>query len=166
MTPTMPEQPSIFDGYYVTAADDGRLLNQLERIFYLMRDGEARTVEQIHRIVGGTQTGVSARLRDLRKAKFGGYDIATLDHGGGHFTYRLVDGHRPLVVDKDAARDRRPKISNSLKTLLEELRGYARHDLDCRLLAAVPQECTCGLARIDRVMAELGCQPHQLGVWL
>ena len=66
MTPTMPDQPSIFDGYYVTAADDGRLLNQLERIYFLMRDGQPRTVAQIHAIVGGTQTGVSARLRDLR----------------------------------------------------------------------------------------------------
>ena len=156
MTPTMPDQPSIFDGYYVTAADDGRLLNQLERIFYLMRDGQPRTVAQIHAIVGGTQTGVSARLRDLRKAKFGAFEIATNDHGGGHFTYRLADGHRPLVVDKDAARDRKPKLSDTARTLLEELRTYCVHDPDCRLLAACPQPCTCGLGRLDHQMRELG----------
>lgn len=156
MTPTMPEQPSIFDGYYVTAADDGRLLNQLERIFYLMRDGQPRTVEQIHRIVGGTQTGVSARLRDLRKAKFGGYDIATLDHGGGHFTYRLVDGHRPLVIDRDADRDRKPRLSETVKTVLRELRGYASHEPYCRTRQSLREPCNCGLGRLDQKITELG----------
>jgi|DEB0MinimDraft_6_1074348.scaffolds.fasta_scaffold15051_6 predicted transcriptional regulator len=154
MTPTMPDQPSIFDGYYVTAADDGRLLNQLERIFYLMRDGQPRTVAQIHAIVGGTQTGVSARLRDLRKAKFGAYEIVTNDHGGGHFTYRLVDGHRPLIVDKDAARDRTPKLSDTVKTLLDKLNTYTRHDPSCRYW--VPEPCKCGLAQLHNKMRELG----------
>lgn len=157
MTPTMPEQPSIFDGYYVTAADDGRLLNQLERIFYLMRDGEARTVEQIHRVVGGTQTGVSARLRDLRKAKFGAYDIATLDHGGGHFTYRLVDGHRPLVVDKNAADDRKPQLSHNARKLIETLWCYVRHDESCPKSAFAFQPCKCGLDGLENVAANGGC---------
>jgi hypothetical protein len=155
MTPTMPDQPSIFDGYYVTAADDGRLLNQLERIYYLMRDGQPRTVAQIHAIVGGTQTGVSARLRDLRKAKFGAYEIVTNDHGGGHFTYRLVDGHRPLVVDKDAGRDRKPKFDYNARKLIETLWYYARHDESCPKSPFQP--CKCGLDGLENVAAEAGC---------
>ena len=90
MTPTMPEQPSIFDGPFLTAEDDPRLKSQLNRVFEYLRDGEPRTLGQIHQAVGGSITGVSARIRDLRKKRFGGYDVETVNHGGGVFTYRLV----------------------------------------------------------------------------
>ena len=52
-----------------------RLTTQLQRVFALMRDGEWRTVPGIRRVVGGSEAGVSARLRDLRKFEFGPYDV-------------------------------------------------------------------------------------------
>ena len=66
-----------FDGEtYKPEFDHRRLTGQLRRVFDLMADGEWRTLAQIQRVVGGTEAAVSARLRDFRKEKFGGYKVA------------------------------------------------------------------------------------------
>jgi hypothetical protein len=62
-----------FDGLtYDETLDGPRLTSQLERVKRLMRDGRWRSLAAIHHIVGGSEAGISARLRDLRKPKFGG----------------------------------------------------------------------------------------------
>lgn len=53
--------------------DGPRLARQLNRVKTLMLDGHWRTLRQIAYVVGGSEAGISARLRDLRKPKFGGY---------------------------------------------------------------------------------------------
>jgi hypothetical protein len=55
------------------AMDGPRLAGQLDRVKTLMLDGQWRTLRLIAYMVGGSEAGISARLRDLRKAKFGGY---------------------------------------------------------------------------------------------
>ncbi len=52
-----------------------RLESQLERVKELMSDGQWRTLPQIREAVGGSEAGISARLRDLRKEKFGAYAV-------------------------------------------------------------------------------------------
>jgi hypothetical protein len=64
-----------FDGPDVTAKDAERLSSQLLRVERLMQDGEWRTLASIASAVGGSEAGVSARLRDLRKPRFGGYQV-------------------------------------------------------------------------------------------
>lgn len=65
-------QPELFDGTTFNEKRDGtRLLGQLKRVRELMSDGVWRTLGEIHAIVGGSEAGISARLRDLRKEKFG-----------------------------------------------------------------------------------------------
>lgn len=65
-----------FDGVtYEKAHDFARLSSQLERVQALMIDGQWRTLEEISTKVGGTIPSLSARLRDLRKNKFGGFTI-------------------------------------------------------------------------------------------
>jgi hypothetical protein len=76
---------------YDRERDGERLSGQLRRVFDLMRDGEWRRLHEIEEAVGGSATSVSARLRDLRKSKFGGFTVETrAPKDGGSWWYRLV----------------------------------------------------------------------------
>lgn len=86
-----PPGNATFDGETIVAGrDHERLRSLLQRVFDLMRDGGWRTLPEIVSVAGGTEASVSARLRDLRKDKFGNYDVDREHVGGGLFRYRLV----------------------------------------------------------------------------
>ena len=53
--------------------DNDRLQQQLGRVRKLMLDGKWRTLEQIEQSTGDPTASISARLRDLRKTKFGAF---------------------------------------------------------------------------------------------
>jgi hypothetical protein len=78
-----------FDGPDVSEADRERLNSQLWRVFRLMRDGQWRTLSEIARAVEGSEAGVSARLRDLRKPRFGGHGVERRRVSGGLWEYRM-----------------------------------------------------------------------------
>jgi len=62
-----------FDGAtYIPSSDGSRLSTQFYRVLLLMSDSRWRTLAEIVTMAGGTEASVSARLRDFRKAKFGG----------------------------------------------------------------------------------------------
>ena len=67
-----------------------RLSGQLSRVWELMRDGEWRSIAEIAEKVNATEQGVSARLRDLRKEKYGAHDVERRLDGPGLFRYRIV----------------------------------------------------------------------------
>lgn len=78
-----------FDGLtYDPALDHERLTVQLNRVKKLMSDGLWRSLETISKATGDKEASVSARLRDLRKPKFGGYQIDRRRFGG-LFEYRM-----------------------------------------------------------------------------
>jgi hypothetical protein len=81
-----------FDGEsFNPVFDQERLSKQLGPVFELMRDGEWRKLDEIQTFAGGREAAVSARLRDLRKVKFGGYQVERRRRGtGGNFEYRLL----------------------------------------------------------------------------
>lgn len=87
------QEPASFDGWtFDPAHDHGRLAAQLGRVFALMRDGGWRTLEEIGAATGDSVQSVSARLRDLRKAKFGGHRVDRRRRGepsAGLFEYRM-----------------------------------------------------------------------------
>lgn len=85
-----------FDGRTFDLERDGRrLTTQWERVRDLMLDGQWRTLHQIAQALDVPEASASARLRDLRKPRFGGYRVEHENHGGGTWRYRvLVD---PLV---------------------------------------------------------------------
>lgn len=81
----------VFDGEtYDHAADHGRLAAQLGRVRTLMEDGQWRTLPEIEAVTHDPQASVSARLRDLRKAKFGGLVVERRRRGPGLFEYRIA----------------------------------------------------------------------------
>jgi len=73
-----------FDGEtYDPALDEDRLTRLLGRVWALMIDGRWRTLAEIQRAAGGTEASVSARLRDLRKDRFGAYKVRRRRRGPG-----------------------------------------------------------------------------------
>ena len=71
-----PENLEEFDGSnYIRDLDKVRLAGQMKSIFYLMRDCEWRTLNEIAWITGFGEASISAQLRNLRKAKFGGHIV-------------------------------------------------------------------------------------------
>jgi len=95
---TAVRTPERFDGQtYDPALDQKRLMSQLEAVLYLLGDGRWWTVPEltrsVARLVGRTvsDSSTTARLRDLRKPKFGGHLVQSRRrNAGGSFEYRLA----------------------------------------------------------------------------
>lgn len=80
----------MFGGATYNAKQDGeRLKAQLTAVYHAMQDGKWRTLAQIETLVGAPQPSVSARLRDLRKEKFGAHTVSRKYIGCGLYAYRL-----------------------------------------------------------------------------
>ena len=87
----MEQQNLNFDGATFDANRDGpRLSRQLRQAMAIMKDGQWRTLTDLAVAVGASHCSVSARLRDMRKARFGGHVVEREHLGGGVYRYRLV----------------------------------------------------------------------------
>jgi hypothetical protein len=85
------EEPG-FDGRTIEPEKDHeRLKGQLKKVKDLMIDGQWRTLAEIAEVVGAPEGSVSARLRDLRKEKFGGYNVERRRVTGGLWEYSVND---------------------------------------------------------------------------
>ena len=62
-----------FDGPSLTGQDTRRLGAQHQRVFGVMRRGAWFSLAEISAATGAPEASVSARLRDLRKRRFGSY---------------------------------------------------------------------------------------------
>ena len=79
-----------FDGEtYDPVKDRKRLTGQLLRVFEVMQDGRWRTLRELAYLAKASEASASARLRDLRKDKFGGFEVQRKRNDGGLFQYRL-----------------------------------------------------------------------------
>ena len=87
-----PMPRKAFDGKtYEPTRDYVRLSGQLERVFELMKDGRWRALYEIKVAIGsGSEAAVSARLRDLRKQKYGAHTVERMNIENGWFKYRLI----------------------------------------------------------------------------
>lgn len=82
---------TFFDGAtYEPRLDLIRLNTQLGRVKHLMIDGRWRTLRSIAAQTGGSEASVSARLRDLRKPRNGGYNVERRRVADGLFEYRIA----------------------------------------------------------------------------
>jgi hypothetical protein len=80
-----------FDGAtYEASKDQQRLSRQLRGVYEAVRVPGWYTLRQLSEIAHASEASVSARLRDLRKDKFGGFTIERRRVSGGLFEYRLV----------------------------------------------------------------------------
>ena len=84
-----------FDGVtYDPANDEKRLEKLLGRVWAFMGDRCWHTLAEIRAACGGSEASVSARLRDLRKERFGAYTIERRRQGKGLWVYRMTQQHR------------------------------------------------------------------------
>ena len=84
-----------FDGEtFVPKVDAPRLGKQMQAVFHIMKDGAWRTLAELSLEACAPEASVSARLRDLRKVKFGEHEIERRRRGNakrGLFEYRMGD---------------------------------------------------------------------------
>jgi hypothetical protein len=81
----------IFDGATIDSArDNKRLTAQYSRVFDLMKDAKYRTLEGISISTGDPAASISARLRDMRKDRFGAHTVERKYEGDGLYSYRLI----------------------------------------------------------------------------
>ncbi len=87
-----------FDGVtYEPERDHIRLTGQLGKVFEYMSAGGWVTIAEVAQAVVGSEGGAAARMRDLRKPKFGGFTVERRRVNGGLFEYRLLtDPQYPL----------------------------------------------------------------------
>lgn len=82
--------PPVFGGEtYEPEHDQERLCGQLERVKVYMLNHGWVTLKTLAKAVQGSENGVSARLRDLRKAEFGSYTVERRRVSGGLYEYRV-----------------------------------------------------------------------------
>lgn len=88
-TPYVPKERAFDGSSYKSDRDYERLSGQLGKVFDLMKDGQWRTLAEIQGVVGGSEAGVSARLRDLRKYRNGSHLIEREHIADGLYKYRV-----------------------------------------------------------------------------
>lgn len=76
---------------YEHQRDARRLAAQHHRVLAFMRDGQWHTLAEIAIHTRDPEASVSARLRDLRKPRFGSHNIERMYVERGLFKYRLKD---------------------------------------------------------------------------
>ncbi len=75
---------------YRPARDKGRLNAQTRRVYDAMVGGRWLTLAELAELTGDPEASVSARLRDLRKPKFGGHTVERRYVGHGLHEYRMT----------------------------------------------------------------------------
>lgn len=92
------ETAMYFDGSTIDhARDTSRLGEQMAAVLSVMADGKWRTLSAIASETNAPEASVSARLRDLRKPRFGGHTVNREYLQRGLFQYQL------LVSETEAA---------------------------------------------------------------
>lgn len=80
-----------FDGSTYSPADDcSRLTGQLLAVYQATADGRWHTLSHLARVADASEASVSARLRDLRKERFGQHKVERKRVDGGQYVYRRV----------------------------------------------------------------------------
>jgi hypothetical protein len=88
----------LFDGEtYDEERDRERLASQLVRVWRFMGDKQWHTLGEIEEKLGYPQASISARLRDLRKARFGEWRVKRRYVRRGLFEYKLL----PPIAEED-----------------------------------------------------------------
>lgn len=94
------DEPSLFDGPG-DSSRDGRLKSQLVRVYEAMLTEQWIDLYWLSQATRAPEASISARIRDLRKPRFGGFTVESRERSPGHFEYRLRSetGDPTLVYD-------------------------------------------------------------------
>ena len=82
--------PPRFDGAtYSADKDQARLGAQLQRVLGVLKRGEWVTLAEIAAMTGDPEASISARVRDCRKMRFGGFEIRHRRRTDAQWEYQL-----------------------------------------------------------------------------
>lgn len=73
-----------------SSRDEERLNTQRRRLWAVISDGQWHTAGELEEAVGANWAALSARVRDLRKPRFGGHTIESQCVRRGLWRYRYV----------------------------------------------------------------------------
>ena len=73
-----------------------RLTGQILDVFECMKDGQARTLNEIKHETGHPPASISAQLRHLRKLRFGGFVVEKEHVGDGLYVYWISSLPSPV----------------------------------------------------------------------
>lgn len=90
---------------YEHDVDYQRLNDQMRRVFDAICDRQWHSLSELSATTGDPEASVSARLRDLRKVKFGGWRIESERFSGGWFRYRLAGKNELAEVEQVVRRN-------------------------------------------------------------
>lgn len=99
----MAQAPHFDGATYEPELDQSRLSTLLARVHARMTDGNWHTLADLARTCHGSEASVSARLRDLRKDRFGAHDIRRRrTDTDGLFEYAMLS-NKPLADASEPA---------------------------------------------------------------
>jgi hypothetical protein len=81
----------LFDGQTLDDRDTPRLKRQLDGVLRALKTGGWWTLSRLAEEAGGSEAGVSARIRDLRKLRWGAHTIDRRRLPGGLYQYQLAE---------------------------------------------------------------------------
>lgn len=91
-----------FDGHtYNHLQDSLRLHRQLGKVWDVVKNGAWFTLREIADQIDAPEASVSARLRDLRKPKFGSNTVEREYIGHGLYRYRFISGNAAKVSSEE-----------------------------------------------------------------
>jgi hypothetical protein len=94
--------------------DAARLTDQMDRVFSALSDKQWHTLEEIAAITGDPTPSISAQIRHLRKARFGGWEIQKIHQHGGLFSYRFTGEKVKPTSERAADPDPLPSAAPEL----------------------------------------------------
>lgn len=88
MQPSIIDTRPRFDGPEITPADHVRLAQHMLTLTRVMADGLERSLGEVATAIGCSESAAGSRLRDLRKQKFGSFQV-TKRRVGNLYLYRV-----------------------------------------------------------------------------
>jgi hypothetical protein len=146
-----------FDGEtYEHVTDSKRLGKQLQKVLVALTP-EWQTLLELEATTGIQPQSISARLRDLRKEKFGAYPVETRrsPSGGGTFQYRLAGR-------KGEGTPQRKRLTTAAVDAIQaadKLASFIEHQSACGSRRGF--QCDCGLVvALDNYIRARGDVPQ------
>jgi hypothetical protein len=78
---------------YDAELDGERIQRKRNKVFELMKDQAWRTLPEIQKLIGGSENGIAARLRECRQERFGSHIVNSRRRGNkksGLWEYQLL----------------------------------------------------------------------------
>jgi hypothetical protein len=115
------QDQTLFDGVTISPqVDDNRLTILQGRVYSYLRQHDWVTLRQLSEACNGTETSVSARIRDLRKSRWGSHEIHTCHvTGDGVWRYKMVSD-KELLDGRSSGPSRKKIARERIQAFLDE----------------------------------------------